>query len=141
MNNQGLRSSGRGTKMFAMHPAIGRRPQAIAEEFGLVPRADRRDPKFAIRDPVMTALDRLRCGYSRHDPPGQPQRMPATMLNALACAIHDNIYERNGGHHANERINLRQGVLGCSCGCRNRPNDDLQKGRGRGWSAVRMNEA
>ena len=54
--------------MFAMHPAIGRRPQAIAEEFGLVPRADRRDPKFAIRDPVMTALDRLRCGYSRHDP-------------------------------------------------------------------------
>ena len=71
MNNQGLRSSGRGTKMFAMHPAIGRRPQAIAEEFGLVPRADRRDPKFAIRDPVMTALDRLRCGYSRHDPSPQ----------------------------------------------------------------------
>ena len=64
--------------------------------------------------------------------PGQPPPGTTTTHashNAIACAIHDNIYERNGGHHANKRINLRQGVLGCSCGCRNRPNDDLQRVR------------
>ena len=64
--------------------------------------------------------------------PGQPPPGTTTTHashNAIACAIHDNIYEKNGGHHASERINLRQGVLGCSCGCRNRPNDDLQRVR------------
>ena len=64
--------------------------------------------------------------------PGQPPPGTTTTHashNAIACAIHDNIYEKNGGHHANERINLRQGVLGCSCGCRYRPNDDLQRVR------------
>ena len=43
--------------------------------------------------------------------------------------FYDDIYGRNGGYHAKLHENLRQEVLGCSCECRTRPNDDLSRAR------------
>ena len=64
---------------------------------------------------------------ARNAPP--PDNHNASTNRASARDFHDDICSKNQRHHRKERTILRQGVLGCSCGCRNRPNDDLQRAR------------
>ena len=64
--------------------------------------------------------------------PGQtppPDSHNASSHNATACVFDDAICRKNEVHQAKERNILRQGVLGCYCGCRKRSNDDLHRAR------------
>ena len=65
--------------------------------------------------------------------------MPATVRSHALLTT--TFTAKNGWHHAKEGEHLRQGVLGWSCRCRNRTNDDLQSARQRGGQFMRMNKA
>ena len=59
----------------------------------------------------------------------RPDSHNASSHNATACVFDDAICRKNEVHQAKERNILRQGVLGCYCGCRKRSNDDLHRAR------------
>jgi hypothetical protein len=75
----------------------------------------------------VTSLPPLHVSVLGTPPP--PDNHNASTNRASARDFYDDICSKNQRHHRKERTILRQGVLGCSCGCRNRPNDDLQRAR------------
>ena len=59
------------------------------------------------------------------DPYPPPTATNSCSHSDRARDLFDDCYKEKRRHHANERKKLRQGLFGCSSGCRNRPNDDL----------------
>ena len=81
---------------------------------------------------------------SQKTPPGTdppPDSHNASSHSASASVFFDDICSKNEVDHAKERKNLRQEVLGCSCGCRKRKNDDLQRARPGGGQPCAHKEA
>ena len=75
----------------------------------------------------MTSLIPFTFFSARDRPP--PDSHNASSHSAIACVFHDDICGKNECDHAKQHKKLRQEVLGCSQGCRNRKNDDLPRAR------------